>query len=889
MGRDDELAVLDDALDAVATGADRVLVLLGEAGIGKTRLLELAVEEARRRGFESRRGRATEHEGDVPLALFGGLSGAPPAGAQERWRLFRDLAADFDRGPGEPPSLIALDDVHWADPASLELLDTLVRRPPAGAHLVLLALRPGQVADGLVAAARSAARAADLLELQPLTPEQSLELLSGLTAPERAQLFEASGGNPLLLTELHRAGPGAPLPSGIVAAVSGELRHLAAPARELVEAGAVLGDPFLVDVAADVAELAPAAWSSALDELVGRGLLVPAETPREYRFRHPVLRTAVHGAMSEATRLDAHARAAAALTRAAAPLTAVAHHLVHSARPGDLAAAQTLRAAAAGVRRRSPHIAADWLLASMRVAPPRGADRFADLARVLVQAGRLEEALAAAEEGLSFGDGPARDRLELSLVAASVERQLGRHASAQRRLTRLVGSAAEQRLHDELLAALTLSAYEIGDYASMARWAVQLGASAPEDPVLRAIGDAVLAMVRLLEGDAHQSTAHARRAEADLRDATAEELAVHGELVTPVPWALMAVERFAAAAEISRRAASAARSAGNLSAAVPLALPEVLALGMLGRLDEADEAAQQVEVTARLAHHTQSTQWALWTRAWVLLERGELPPALAAATESVAIAEELEDSASVTVARTVLGAVLLADGRAEEAVDLLAAYDVDPSWVCRWAPRLVEALLATGRHDEARAAALRAEELAAASGLLGALAAARRAAALVALASADDERALMLARESVAAAAAIGADHDLALAQLLAGRSATRPEDALAHLTEAHRLAELCGARRTREEAARELRRRGRRLGRGGPRAPGTLGVDSLSPREREIADLVGQGRTNRQIAARLFLSEKTVEAHLSRAFAKLDVSSRAALAAQVSAAPSGG
>ena len=505
---------------------------------------------------------------------------------------------------------------------------------------------------------------------------------------------------------------------------------------------------------------------------------------------------------------------------------------------------------------------------------------------MLVQSGRLEEALTVADEGLSFGDGVGHDRLEVSLAAASVERQLGRHDSARRRLTRLVESRVEESLRAELLAALTLSAYETGDHGSVARWATELHDAAPRDPVLRAVGEAALAMVRRFAGDAAASARHADRAEADIRDATDEELAAHGELVTPVPWALMAVERFAPAAEISRRSAAATRAAGNLSAAVPLGLPEVLALGMLGRLPDADEAARQAEMTARLTHNAQATQWALWARAWVLLERGDLTAALATATESVTVAEELDDSSSVTVARTVMGAVLLAEGRPEEAAGLLAAYDVDPSWVCRWAPRLVEALLATGRIEEATAAAGRALGLAEASGLRGAVTAARRAAGQVALATGDPASGSAHAVAAVSAAAAIGADHDLALAHLLAGRCAARPEEALEHLSVAQRLAEECGARRTRDEAVRELRRRGRRLGRGGARAPGGEGVEVLSPREREIADLVGQGRTNREIATRLFLSEKTIESHLSKAFTKLGVGSRAALAARVAGAP---
>lgn len=887
VGREREVAAVHTAMDATAAGDSRLLVLLGEAGIGKTRLLDVVTAEARQQRFEVLPGRATEHEGDVPLSLFrDAVSPAFEPGSPEapwdRMQLLRALADEFDRGPADPPLVLALDDVHWADPASLDLLETLVRRPPAGAHLVVLALRPGAVADTLLSAARSASRVVELLELAPLSREAADELLTGRSATESARLYDASGGNPLLLTELNRAGPGESTPSGVVAAVGSELRHVSAEARALVEAGALLGDPFVVDLAAATASLDHATWPGALDELVERGLLVAAGSPREFRFRHPVVRSAVYDGISVGARLHAHARAAEVLDRVQAPTVDRARHLAHSAVPGDLESAATLRAAAATVRARAPSIAADWLLVAKRAAPPRDAADFGDLAQVLVQSGRLAEALSAAEEGLSFGVGLAEARLRLILVAASVERQLGRHESARRRLVRALESDVSGPVRTELMGALALSAYESGDYEAVATWALRLHESAPESLVLRAVGRALLSMVQRFQGQAVSSADHADHAITEIRDATDEELATHAELVTAIPWVLMAVERFLPAAEISRRAAAAARQAGNLSAAVPLGLPEVLALALLGRLEQADSAAQQAELTARLTHNAQATQWALWARAWVLLERGELPEALAAATESVTIAEGLDDSALATVGRTVLGSVLLADGRPEQAAELLAAYDVEPTWICRWAPRLVEALLATSDAEAAAAAARHASGLAQASGLRGAAAAARRATGMVALAAGDRDLALSEALASVEAAAEIGADHDCALAHLLAGRSAESREVAVEHLTEAHRLAEQCGARRTQEEAVRELRRLGRRIGRGGPRAPGDHGVASLSPREREISDLVAEGRTNREIAARLFLSEKTVESHLSKAFTKLGVTSRTALAASV-------
>jgi ATP/maltotriose-dependent transcriptional regulator MalT len=370
-----------------------------------------------------------------------------------------------------------------------------------------------------------------------------------------------------------------------------------------------------------------------------------------------------------------------------------------------------------------------------------------------------------------------------------------------------------------------------------------------------------------------------------VRDATDDELAAHAELMIGTAWSLVAVEHLTDALVVSRRASGAALRAGNGAAAVPLLLAEVLTLGLLGRTEEAAGTVDRTELEARLTRNDQSLQWALWMRAWVLLDRGDLDEAKLAAEESVALALHLDQSALVTIGNAVLGSVLLAAGHPDQALPLIAAYDVEPGWVCRWAPRLVEAQLALGDLEGAAASADRAAATAGESRLSGAVAAAERAGSMVLAARGDHAGAADLARSAVVQAFAIGAKLDAAQAHLLAGRALAvlDKEEAVAHLRQANQLASRRGARRTADEATRELRRLGRRMGVGGSRSTGRVGVDALSSREREISELVAQGLTNREIAARLFLSQKTVESHLSKAFGKLGVSSRAALAAQVS------
>jgi DNA-binding NarL/FixJ family response regulator len=879
VGREVESTAMRAAVDAAAGGGQPVIVLRGEAGIGKTGLLGVLAEQAERRRFVVRLGRATELESDAPLALFRGAIELPVAdesAPDSRWQRLATVAAALDAAH---PVVLILDDLHWADPASLELVDLLLRRPPRSNHLFALGIRPGEVADAAVAACRASGRDLHLFDLPPLSRAAAEQLLGpDRTREERDDLYERAGGNPLLLQELGRGEGGAPVPRGIVAAVAAELGSLDDDAVALARAGSLLGDPFDLDIARVVAGLDLDRALAAVDRLMVQGLARGGANLKEYRFRHPVFRTAIYEGQPRLARLLGHDRAARALAAAGRPLVDQARHLAHTVAPGSVADAATLRAAAQQVRGQAPSIAADWFLAAKRSAPPTDLAEFSDLAELLVQSGRQNQALAIADEGLSFGSGSSGDRARLQLAAGAVERQLGAHEAARRRLARALDEGC---LVEEITAALALGAYERGDYPELAHWSA--AARSATGPLVQAAAAAMHAMMLGFSGDVAQSRAEAEVALMAIREATDLELASHADLMVAATWALVAIESLEDVLIVAPRSAAAAHGVGNLVVEVPLLLAEVLALGLLGRTTAAAAAADRAEVVARLAHADQPLQWALWMRAWVRLELGDLDTALLCARESVALAQNLDRSALVTVANAVLGSVLLAHGRALEAVPLLAAYDVEPGWICRWSPRLVEAQLATGDAEGARRTAAHATSLAEQSGLAGALAGAALARAL----AAGGAEAAEHAERAIGHATAIGADLDAAAGHLIAGQAlgvTDRPR-ALEHLSAAYALADAGGMRRTADSATRELRRLGRRVGRGGPRSAAGTGIESLSTRERELADLVAAGLTNRQIAARLFLSEKTVESHLSRAFTKLGVTARAALAAAVAAA----
>ncbi len=248
VGRHEELAALHQALDALSAAASRVVQVAGEPGMGKTRLLAELCARADRRGCLVLGGRATEFERDLPFGMFVhalddhlaslNLTELDPHGElvtelacvfpslarqlgecrvplqEERYRTYRAVRVVLEALSVSRPLVFVLDDIHWADPASEELLSYLLRHPPGVPVLVAVAFRPSQVSPRLEASLSTATREgrAERLELCPLTEEEADELLGpGIDRASRDEIYRESGGNPFYLGELARAigqGPG---------------------------------------------------------------------------------------------------------------------------------------------------------------------------------------------------------------------------------------------------------------------------------------------------------------------------------------------------------------------------------------------------------------------------------------------------------------------------------------------------------------------------------------------------------------------------------------------------------------------------------------------------------------------------------------------------------
>ncbi len=492
VGRADELDSLEQALDELDRGPPAVIELVGEPGIGKTRLLCELASRAELRGYLVLAGSASELERDLPFSVFvhaldeyvagfdpndlsdldddvqaelahvlpslSAFAGGRAVALQhERYRSHRAVRALLEHLAQTRPVVLLLDDFHWVDSASVELLGALLRRPPAAAVLTVVALRPRQTAERLAATLERARREAGLkrVELGALTPDEARQLLGArVGGAGAAVIYQECEGNPFYLDQLarslERAGGAAPapmisvtaleVPPAVAASLSEELALLSDGGRLVIEGAAIAGDPFEPELAAAAAATSEAAAMDAIDELLQIDLIRTTDVPRRFRFRHPIVRRAVYEATAGGWRLGAHERCAEALAARGATAAARAHHVERSARHGDVAAVAVLRDAGESAARLAPESAARWFGAALRLLPQSAPaeDRVELLltrAEALAAAGHFTDSHDALLEAVAIA--PKQSSALCTTVAtacAAVERLLGRYEQAHARL-----------------------------------------------------------------------------------------------------------------------------------------------------------------------------------------------------------------------------------------------------------------------------------------------------------------------------------------------------------------------------------------------------------------------------------------------------------------------
>ncbi|MFG2000768.1 AAA family ATPase [Spirillospora sp. NPDC048911] len=962
VGRQDVLHVLEEALDATAAGSFRFLSLIGEPGAGKTRLLGELSAAASARKLTPLSGRAAEFEQEMPFgavvdalddhledhvpdlaptaaqllatvfpAMSATLTGQPLLGTAPqppapvsgdangvthvaRYQLYRTIRHLLEELAAPSGLVLILDDVHWADDATIELLDHLARHPPRASILIAVAYRPAQAAPRLAALVQVAVATGggDQIVVRPLTEAEVAQLLGPEVGRARCkELFEASGGNPFYLEALARSDEplaGGPresdlgdLPPAVRAALQLELSGLSSAALRVAQGAAVAADEFSPLLAAAAAEVGEEVALDALDELVARDIVRP-EAER-FRFRHPLVRHAAYGSAAAGWRLAAHGRIAAYLAEIGAPAALRARHVERSGRVGDRAAIMTLVEAARAFSGQAPTTAAHWLQAALRLMPenlaidqaeapagspalPSRLELMLELAQVQSVGGHLTEGRETARtllRLLPLDDHHRRGRA--ARFAALMERQLDRPHEARALLLDELRRMPDPRSPSAVPLRMRLVAERMMRLDHRAAQAVlDLMPDSSEDwePSLELAVASLRVMPALSAFRIDDALRYREAADRLLASAPDEHLAEWMDAVAWLCWAETMLGNFQSAAEHFRRAVAVARATGQQYVVTNLQAGLARSYGMLGRLAEAAAAAEEAVEEARLLTSGQQRVFALTQQSLVAGWSGDEQAALRHAEEAVEVGAGVGEWWG-SMARYARGMALISGGRPEEGEQAFMEatngfqlpISLDPGTLLSVCETMAGVEAGRGRHPEATAWADRADKLVIprldANNALATLA---RAHAL----QADDPAAA--AREATTAAKAFGAAGLRVCegrARLRAGIAHAEAKDRTAareELRTANEIFTACGARALQGLAAREQRRLGVRV----PTAGGgrsASGPGGLSKRESEVAALVGEGYTNSQIAEKLFVSVRTVETHLSHIFAKLGVTSR--------------
>ncbi|MFI2352468.1 AAA family ATPase [Streptomyces sp. NPDC019443] len=908
-----ELARLEAVLDRVPGrgGGPSLVDLTGAAGIGKSRLMAEFCRRAEDRGMTVLRGRATEYERHIPYQPFtdalaeldvdAGLDSG--LGVSDRFELHRSVAKLLVRIAGTGPGLVvALDDLHWADPASLELLDHLVRHPPSTSVVVVVARRDRQTTASLSAALTRGIDAGTVLRLGlgPLAERACVEELApglapGLPPGRAAELYAASDGNPLYFLALLQAGHA----DGLGALLLDELTPLTAAQRRTAEAVAVLGHhatPALLAVVTGRDKSDADGLDADLAALAGRDLLRPGHGGR-WALRHPVLRAVVHENTDPGLRARMHRLAAAGLAEAGASAAERAHHVERSLTGWDREAVAVLAEAAERSAATAPASCAHWLKVALRHLPdtPEYTARRRELmlwrARALGVCGGLRESRDLLHEVIAMsppGDaGAAGLRASAVTLCAVMERHLGRYTEAvallRRELSRTPGPSPAQAI--ELGLELVSSAPHATDYPEVRPdlfRALDLARSLG-DEVAEAGALAVAALGEAYEGAMPAARDVTDRAAALVDALTDNDLAGLCEPLARLGWAETFLERYADAERHADRGLAIARRGGQLHVLPHLLLCKAHVHIQTLRLTSAVELADEAETIARGIGSDELLALVLSKKAHALVHT--LPPgdrtALAVAEEGVAAAGT-STSWWASIAWCLLGyaAIHVGEPARTRAALLRAGGDdlngLQPSMRPLFIEALVASTLVVGDPAPAVPWAERARREAEQLDLPAQRASALRSAVHIALGDGDTAAAAELADLAVAettrGGSALWEARTLLLAAPLAAATG-HPKRARVMWERARHLAVAGGAQQLvnlADEISAAM----------SAAAGDRPGVVSLSPREREITAMVAEGLTTPAIATRLYLSPRTVETHLARIYRKTGVTSRTALAA---------
>ncbi|MEV5840344.1 AAA family ATPase [Streptomyces sp. NPDC051985] len=898
IGRRNECRVLDDLLAQARAGRSGVLVVRGEAGIGKTELLNHLLDRAtgcrvvRAAGVQSEMelSHAGLHQLCAPLlshldglpepqrnalrTAFGMQSGDAP----DRFLLGLATLSLLAGAVGDEPLLCLVDDAQWLDRVSAQTLEFVARRLLAESVLLVLAVRESGSREIF----------ADLPELpvHGLNEHESRRLLDSVVTGSldqrvRDRIVAETRGNPLALLELPRGltavdmaggfgGPEPrPLSSQIEAGFLRRVRSLPAETRQLLLIAAVepVGDVALLRQAAERLGISV---DTAVTHAEASGLMTLGTW---VRFRHPLVRSAVYRAVSLAEQRRVHRALADSIDAELHPERRVWHRASATVGPDETVAAELEGSAGRAQARGGIAAAAAFLLRATELTPDpvRCGARALAAARANYQAGAFDaarELVDAAELSHRDEAGPGRATLLRGQIMSATKGAgagLPLLLEAAQRLQPYDSGLAVQTYRDAIYAALTAGRLATGGVRDVAEAVL----SAPDhmDTGSRE-GLLLTGLARAITEDYAVGAPMVLEAVAAFRT---EDLSREDGL----GWLPLACRMahstwdFAAWSELSARLVDLARGNGALAV-----LPSALLLRLSNRVFAGDlrgAASLAVEADA-IGEATGSGFFAHYGALVVAPFRGQ-ESLTRRAIETVTHDRLLQAEGKVTTATQWAAAVLCNGlGRYEEAYAAAERGCANPQELglsLQSRVELVEAAVRLGRSEPAAEAVRTIEEMTRASGTAWALGTSAATRALVS----DGRAADRLHQEAIERLDAAEVRMDSARARLRYGewlRLEQRRAEARTWLGEAHEMLGEAGAEAFAERARRELQAAGVRTRKPVPETPVVL-----TAKEVEIARLAQGGFTNPEIGARLFLSPHTVEWHLRKIFAKLGISSR--------------
>ena len=913
LGRDAELEAIDGWLHSTAGSrpepppASAALVIEGAPGIGKTTLWTRAADRARLLGLNVLSCRPARSDTGLPHVGLADLLRTVP---DERFQclpspqrrplevaLLRQDAAEGDLEPravgtglttllgvlaDQDPLMLAVDDAQWLDPASASCLAFALRRLDGRPVCLLAAVRIEGTAPRLAGPFAALESSLDprpqRLHLGPLTVAATHQMFrqalgASFARPVLVRIHRAAGGNPFyaleIAREINRLGVPAP---GVPLAVPQDHRDLAllrvrrlpAATREVLAIVAATSRPVAADL--DLPALAAAEQAA----------IVQVGADGRVEFTHPLFGSALYASLPAVTRRQLHRGLAG---RAASPEERARHLALAADGPQEQTAEALDRAAEAASARGAADVAVELKELACQLTPPE--DGKARLRRELELADRRYFAgdPAGARRDLERSRHalpPGPDRAEVLLELGTVLWTQCEAEEAYALMLAALGEADEPSLRARIHSRISATADDCD--IAVQHGEAGLALLDPEaDPLLYSFAVHNLVLWRLYAGRGADHAAIERGMRLQ-REAAAWEVST-----VPAYWARnfddfdTARRRFDDLLRVFGERGDEASSCGVLA---HLAVIEA----MTGQMDRAQVLAAQALDLAGQTEQETYIMVALWARGQVCAHAGELEQAALAASEMLRRLQPRPDVTLEGMARAVLGLVALSAGNLDEAdrqlsraAEIADALHYREPAADRFSADHAEAVIGLGDLDRAEPLVLQLEARASALPRPWIRAVAARSRGLLNAARGELDQALDDYQRALEAHRTLAMPGEHGRTLLAAGRLYRRRNErrrAQASLTEAAGQFEAAGAAGWAALAHQELRRA--RAGRGGR--------EQLTPTERQIATLATSGLRNADIAARLFLSPKTVEANLSRAYRKLGIRSRAELGRHLAA-----